>query len=242
MSIYSILCTRTKELSAHTANLVEYLNQLSVAGPSDLRKKVELCIGKESIFSSYSNAIKELDNSNKLKDDDIIIFCHDDIQPLLSPSQLTKLLTDELILTNEPRMGFVGPAGTTSLEKDAIWWNQDNWKAWKHRGMVYHGETLSKSTGTYYGSNGQVVVLDGLFLSIKYSTLKYISLDKPEYFNGLWDFYDIYYTYQAHTKKFVNKVINLPILHRSRGELVGRDSWHKNREAFIANNKLPMYI
>jgi len=37
-------------------------------------------------------------------------------------------------------------------------------------------------------------------------------------------------------------VMDIKIFHNSRGELVGRDSWHKNREAFIANNDLPIEI
>ena len=39
-----------------------------------------------------------------------------------------------------------------------------------------------------------------------------------------------------------DKIIGPPIsiIHDSSGELVGRDSWHKNREAFIHNVKLPL--
>ena len=32
------------------------------------------------------------------------------------------------------------------------------------------------------------------------------------------------------------------MMHHSIGELAGRDSWHKNRVAFIENNELPMQI
>ena len=57
---------------------------------------------------------------------------------------------------------------------------------------------------------------------------------------GAWDFYDIYYTSKALMQGKVNKVMKVDILHRSRGELVGRMSWHENRQAFINNVKLPL--
>jgi len=69
-----------------------------------------------------------------------------------------------------------------------------------------------------------------------------VGLEKPDYFTGDWDFYDIHYTASAFLKGYTNKVIDLNILHNSRGELVGRDSWHLNREAFIANTELPLKL
>ena len=87
-----------------------------------------------------------------------------------------------------------------------------------------------------------MAVLDGLFLAAKRRVLDDIKLSKPEYFEGEWDFYDIHYTSQAFLKGYTNKVMDINILHNSIGELVGRDSWHKNREAFIANNQFPIEI
>ena len=65
---------------------------------------------------------------------------------------------------------------------------------------------------------------------------------KPFYFEGDWDFYDIYYTSKAIRKGYRNYVIELDVLHNSKGDLGGRDSWHKNREAFIKKNDLPLKI
>jgi hypothetical protein len=58
----------------------------------------------------------------------------------------------------------------------------------------------------------------------------------------LWDFYDIHYTTTAHHLGFENHTVPVDLIHHSNGELVGRDSWHKNRKAFIANTKLPIKI
>ena len=82
--------------------------------------------------------------------------------------------------------------------------------------------------------------MDGLFLAAKAKTLKEIGLDKPEYFEGDWDFYDIHYTMKAHQTGLINKVVPIIVLHNSFGNLAGRESWHKNREAFIKNTDLPV--
>ena len=86
------------------------------------------------------------------------------------------------------------------------------------------------------------MVLDGLFLAAKAKVIKEVGLDKPEYFDGDWDFYDIHYTTTAFNKGYTNRVLGMNILHDSRGELVGRDSWEKNRIAFIQNNELPIRL
>ena len=55
----------------------------------------------------------------------------------------------------------------------------------------------------------------------------------PQDFKGKWDFYDIYYTYQAHQKGRKNKVIPLPVLHYSLGDGALNEDWDVNRKAFI---------
>ena len=40
----------------------------------------------------------------------------------------------------------------------------------------------------------------------------------------------------------MDKAVDIKIIHHSLGELVGRDSWHKNREAFISKTELPLQI
>ena len=72
--------------------------------------------------------------------------------------------------------------------------------------------------------------------------LREIGLSKPDYFKGEWDFYDIHYTSTAFLKGYTNTILDMNIVHHSRGELVGRDSWHHNRAAFIENTELPLKI
>ena len=63
------------------------------------------------------------------------IFCHDDIELREDPVQFVDKLNRILSL---PETGFVGPAGTTYLSQNAVWWDQEQWRAGRHRGKVWH--------------------------------------------------------------------------------------------------------
>ena len=191
-------------------------------------------VNSSSIFSGYKRAFEQVNPDPN----DIIILCHDDLEILNSKESFLEILLKSL--TKEPKAGFVGVAGTTYLSEDAVWWNQEVWKAGLHSGYVLHGKDVCDAEPTYYGPYKEVVALDGLFLAATAKTIEKIGLDKPDYFEGDWDFYDILYTTSARKKGLINKTIPLFILHNSLGELVGRESWTKNREAYIKNNRLPL--
>ena len=228
MNIHAVICTRDRnDVSQTTDKLLQFLCECKIS--------VYLLAGAKSIFKAYSGAFERINP----EDDDIVLFCHDDIEIREDPSEFVNKLTSTLAL---PEAGFAGPAGTTKVTNNAIWWDQEVWQAGGHRGRVCHLDPEGNEYVTHYGEPEDVVVLDGLFLAAKSQVIKDIGLNKPEYFEGEWDFYDIHYTSQAYLKGYTNKVLNLDILHNSRGELVGRGSWHKNREAFIANNELPIEI
>ena len=228
MNIYAIICTRDRNnVSSTTDKLLTFLCSANI--------KVFLLSGAKSIFSAYQGAFEKI-NPQK---DDITIFCHDDIEIRENPVEFVRKLRE---CFDSPEVGFVGAAGTMDLGPDAVWWDQSRWQMGKHRGQVIHIDPQGKEYITPYGPPGDVVALDGLFLAAKRNILDAVGLKKPEYFEGEWDFYDIHYTSQAYLKGYTNKVMDIRILHNSRGELVGRDSWHKNRAAFIENNDLPIKI
>ena len=228
MNIHSIICTRNKQINDITKSLLGFYSSNNI--------KVQLLVGFSSIFEAYAKTLEKI----QADDEDIIIFCHDDIEILNKNEEFIKILTEEL---EENKVCFVGPAGTSYLGPDAIWWNWENHKQGYHRGLVIHiDKEKNLPYPTFYGPSGYVAVLDGLFLAAKVKNLKKINLKKPEIFEGEWDFYDIYYTTQALKAGMVNKAVPISLVHHSRGELVGRDSWHKNREAFIKNNELPIIL
>ena len=227
MKIFSITCTRDNSPNAVLTGLTTILSSFGV--------DVKVLVNQNSIFEAYEKGVSLCNASSE----DIIILCHDDLQITGSKAEFIAALS---ICINK-ETGIVGPAGTTLLGEDAIWWNQERWQTGYHRGEVRHRNEVnghSQIHNTSYGPYGQVVALDGLFLAARAEVWEEIGLQKPQYFEGLWDFYDIHYTTTAHNKGYKNFTIPLNIIHLSRGELVGRDSWHKNREAFITNTELPL--
>jgi len=227
MKIYAFICTRQEPLPDYTQKLLTYLSRCKI--------DVNVLIGKKSIFEAYKDGV----NNIILNDSDIVIFCHDDIEIIMDPQKFVDVLVKA---SRQNKSGFFGPAGTTHLSENAVWWEHSLWAQQKHRGLVLHGKDIKSAEYTYYGNPGRVVCLDGLFLAIQGRALKNINLSKPDYFEGDWDFYDIHYTIQAHLKGLYNTVEPIFMIHHSIGELAGRDSWHKNREAFVHRTNLPIVI
>lgn len=227
--IYAVICTRDRNnVSSVTDSLIKYLTKADI--------QVKLLSSQKSIFSAYDSAIKHISP----EDNDMIMFLHDDIEILEEPMDLKKTMKDAL---SGPGAGFLGPAGTTYLGEDAVWWNHENWKKGLHRGRVFHVDKKTRQLeNTMYGFEDDVVVLDGLFLACSGKVAKAIDFSKPAYFEGDWDFYDIHYTTQAFEKGYRNMVRDMQIVHHSRGELVGRDSWHKNRQEYIKRTDLPLQL
>ncbi len=226
MNIKAIICTRTKKLPDITVRLVEQLKGFGV--------KVFLVVEQTSIFEAYKKGFK----ASGAKDNDIVIFCHDDLE-LLDPK-----LSFLSILGNclDPATGIIGPAGSTHLDEEAVWWAKKQWQEGKLRGKVWHVGNDGKTYPTEFGKYGEVAVLDGLFLAARAEVWEDVGFDKPEYFEGNWDFYDIHYTSTAYLKGYENKAVPLKMIHHSQGDITGRDSWHKNKEAFKKNAILPLII
>ena len=175
MAIHAIICTRSREdISEVTDKLLTFLSRCKI--------KVFLISGAKSIFSAYKNAYKRI-NPNP---EDIIIFCHDDIEIREEPEAFVEKL--DKIFSESTQRGFVGPAGTTHLGETAVWWDQTLWRQRKHRGRVAHVDPQGKEYWTDYTPNKcptrEVVVLDGLFLAATPKCIEAVGLEKPEYFKG----------------------------------------------------------
>ena len=224
MKIYTIICTRDKNLNPITEKLVSKL--------SSLPSRVMVMANQKSIFSGYKKAF-DLANPEET---DIFILCHDDIEINENPKDIVNAIN----IVNAGGFGFAGVAGTKLLDRDAVWWNQERWQKGLHSGKVYHIGENSEPYPPYYGPSSKVVVLDGLFLVASAKTLKEVGLEKPPYLKGDWDFYDLHYTMTSHKKGLSNITIPLEIIHHSSGELVGREGWNENRMSFIQEHQLPI--
>ena len=194
--------------------------------------------GCSSIFEAYEKGVVE----SKVKPSDYVIMCHDDIHILTNSIDFNSIIEGFL---QKNKIGFLGVAGTRILRENCVWWEGLNAYQSDHlAGSVYHGSTVMDMQSTHYGPTGKVVAMDGVFLACLGSTLLGMRLGKPKEFEGNWDFYDLYYTLQAHFKGLENYVVPVQILHKSRGNIQGKESWHKNREALSKKlgEKLPTFI
>jgi len=194
--------------------------------------------GYSSIFEAYEEGMKTANVTAK----DVVIFCHDDIHILTNKKDFNSII-DGFLQKN--KIGFAGVAGTKILKESCVWWEGKQHFPHQHlSGDVYHGHTLMDMQNTHYGCPSRVVVLDGLFLVCKGATLLTLKLSQPDIFKGNWDFYDIYYTLQAHFKGLHNHVMPIQIFHKSLGEINGKEGWHMNRTALInkLGTKLPVMI
>lgn len=226
MKIYALICSRDKLGTSTRNELISYLSSLGV--------NIKLLVNQDSLFEAYSKTVNSIDYS----DDDIFIFCHDDIEILNDRATFFNTLTS---FTKPEKTGFIGVAGTKALNANGVWWHRDSQYSEKLRGIVFHGKSRSEMSPSYYGPPySPVVCSDGLFLACRGKVLRDIDLSKPEEFPGEWDYYDIYYNLQAHQKGYINKVVPILIRHESIGQLAGRDSWHQNREALQKLYNLPI--
>lgn len=208
VKIYSLICSRNNNHSSTTLELFQYFKSCGVS--------VKNIVGFKSIFNAY----KDVFDSLKCHPDDIIIMCHDDIEIKMPKHKFLHELT-----TNTKQDGFVGVAGAAVITKECIWW--DN--RFALRGQVEHGSKESPYL-TYFGVYGNAVVMDGVFLACKASTLHKISMEKPASFTGDWDFYDLHFTFQAYLLGFSNTVVPIMIRHESPGNM--RESWNASRLQF----------
>ena len=225
--IYSIICSRIDKRPVNFDNLLKYFIDANI--------HCVVAYDQEGVFQGYSNTLNTLHEAFNVQDDDIIILCHDDIQIFSDRDQFVKTLTDSLAPEN---VGFVGPAGTTLLGTNAMWWDPNLRQQGYHRGFVFQGSDINKLTPNYFGHQGNVVVLDGLFLAAKKRTIDKIGgLGKPKEFPNGWDYYDLFYTLTAFEKGLTNKTVPIILTHYSDGLM--RPTWDENRKEFRKLFRLP---
>lgn len=216
--IFTLVPTRKNPKSPELHNLIKSLENIS-------NNKVIFLHNKDSIFECFENAENYILRTNSyIDEEDVVIFCHDDII-IMSDN---KKNDEELKKLNNKYVGFVGVAGTSRLTSKAVWWQEKGFL----QGKAYHkgdGGMFCSLYGTEIST--PLAAMDGVFLAIKIRNLRKLDLRKPESFPGKWDFYDIYYTIQAHLLGLWNYAADISILHYSLG--FPRKDWELNKNAFI---------
>ena len=212
--IYLSVCTRSKSKYRNTfIALDNYSHTTKVA------------IDAPSIYEGHNANVQGLIEKETLQDDDIIVFIHDDVEILSTPSKFFKLIE----IAKKPGVGFVGVAGACNFTKNGSWWAAR--QTGETRGFVWQGDNEETMTPNYFGPAGQVVVLDGCLIAATYKTIKDIGLTQPDYLSSGWDYYDIHMTFLAHYKGYANYVVPIMIRHESDGQM--REGWYKAKDEFM---------
>lgn len=203
----------------------EYLKNSSGLKEISIIEKVN--DGSKSLSEVYNEIISESKT-------DIIVLCHDDLY------FDSKKWGEKLVKHFEKKQyGILGVAGTTFLPKSGQWW-EDNTKM---VGIVNHESQGKKWESKYSRDLGteikDVVIVDGLFIAIKKSSIK-----KP--FNPDvkgFHMYDVNFCFENYIEKVkIGVVFNIRVTHKSIGAT--NRQWDENRKIFATKfaNNLPAQV
>lgn len=173
--------------------------------------------GEKSLSKVYNEILDESEN-------DIVVLIHDDLE------FDTKNWGDKVIniFNKNPEYGILGLAGTTQLPKSGMWW-EDRTKMY---GIVNHKNQGKKWESKYSPSLGNklknVVLVDGLFISINKKNIKERFDESVEGFH----MYDVNFC----VKNFLSDVkigvtTEIRVTHLSVG--MTNEIWEENRKIFV---------
>ncbi len=177
---------------------------------------------------------------------EILAFVHDDIEVWGNSLCFQRVLET----LSDPATGFVGVAGTRSLDACGVWWHV----AEASRGMVGHPSfselglhwsvwpsAVSDGAAGPRALFGQAVVLDGALLLCHRRTFDALRGFDETGYQG-FHFYDIDITFRATLAGLVNFVMPIPVLHHTPGLFDVR--WEVNRQQFLDKfkDRLPHHV
>jgi hypothetical protein len=172
--------------------------------------------GEKSLTQVYNEILNESNNN-------IIVFCHDDIE--FDTSNWSKKLLRHF--ERNPEYGILGVAGSKYMPLTGKWWEIPH----TMYGVVNHKHEGKKWTNTYSKPLQKIdntVVVDGLFFAINKNKIKKTF---DESYNG-FHFYDISFCFSNYVGGVKIGVINdIRITHLSIG--MTNEQWEKNRIKFV---------
>ena len=166
---------------------------------------------------------------------DIVVLCHDDIY--FDTNNWAQKL--EKLFKRNQDFGIIGVAGTTELPKSGMWW-EDRTKMF---GIVNHENNGKKWESRYsdslQNSLKEVVIVDGVFISINKNKIKNNFDESVDGFH----FYDVNFCFKNFLENVkIGVTTNIRLTHKSIGET--NNSWEINRVKFSKNysSNLPKKI
>lgn len=154
---------------------------------------------------------------------DVVVLCHDDIY-FDTNNWANKIVKH---FDKNPEFSILGMAGTTHMPKSGMWW-EDRTKMF---GIVNHENGGKKWESKYSDSFGndikEVVVVDGVFMSIH---KKRINKTFDESVSG-FHMYDVNFCFKNFLSgSKIGVITNVRLTHKSIG--MTNDKWEENKKIF----------
>jgi GT2 family glycosyltransferase len=159
---------------------------------------------------------------------DYLVLCHDDA--IIESADF-----EERLIKLHKQYDVLGVAGTTEckLQAPALWHILGSGRETFNnlRGAVAHGDANLKQMTSFGEYPARVLLLDGVFLSIKKEVFTKIRFDEscPAKFH----FYDLNYSLECNKAKFKLGVSDILITHKSPGLAVLTPEFNEGQEWFL---------
>ena len=181
----------------------------------------------EPLAKMYNAAIEEA------APDDVLVFVHDDVH--VDDWLLAQRLDEALKVFD-----VVGVAGSKRVVPGQLAWHQKPvapgrqehaWDPENLSGAICHGETAGTGALSVYGPSPQAVrLLDGVFLAARAGRLQQagVRFDPAMAFH----FYDLDFCLSAARAGLKLGTWPIALTHRSGGDSIHSDAWHRTRPWF----------
>lgn len=179
----------------------------------------------DGIYAKYNLGIDYHVNKG-LKDDDIIVFCHADVN--IVDKKFDKKLKSAFELL--PTLGVAGVIGSLELTDKCGWW-YCNRKHQKGR-VIQFNEKSSYYLTKEQGNFASVCVVDGLFMAVRGSLVKKLRFDNNS-FPCSYNFYDYDYCLSARELNYTIGVFDILMEHNSIGAGIFQNDWINNKNVFM---------
>jgi hypothetical protein len=180
-----------------------------------------------SIFEKYNKGIDVLVSKFSLKDDDVVVYIHNDVQ--IKDLNFEEKI--QMVFKHRPDVGLIGVYGSTCLGDNGTWWKED--RPSNGRGNVLQ-RYLNGNIYTMTDKKGffdDIVSLDGLIMIERGSVAKMKLFDS--------DTYNFYHHYDSdHCCEVLEKtsykiaIADILVFHDSPGATTNVDKFYDSMDRF----------
>ena len=189
---------------------------------------------KFNIFQKYNKAIEELIKKG-IVDDDVFIFCHNDVG-ILDTEFKNKIETT----FKETDVTAIGIVGTAELRDHGCWWQSVPNTL---RGHLIQGAKDKRTLEGIHlikgaiGFFNDVVAVDGLFMAVKAKVFRDTSIRfRSDIFSDN-HFYDLSFCLDLLLAGYNLGTIDLLVYHQSQGSPNTAEVWTRERDKFVSYYK-----